>query len=78
MDASNLLKPALSSGQIKCIGAPTYNDFRGIFEKDQALSRRFQKIDVVEPSSAETIEILKGLKTQFEAHHGIKYIPPRH
>ena len=73
MDASNLLKPALSSGQIKCIGATTYNDFRGIFEKDQALSRRFQKIDVVEPSSAETIEILKGLKTQFEAHHGIKY-----
>ena len=73
MDASNLLKPALSTGQIKCIGATTYTEFRGIFEKDQALSRRFQKIDVSEPSSADTIEILKGLKAHFEAHHGIKY-----
>jgi ATP-dependent Clp protease ATP-binding subunit ClpA len=73
LDASNLLKPALSSGQLKCIGATTYNEYRGIFEKDHALSRRFQKIDVSEPSIAETIEILKGLKTRFESHHGIKY-----
>ena len=73
LDASNLLKPALSSGQMKCIGATTYTEFRGIFEKDSALSRRFQKIDVNEPSVAETIEILKGLKARFEAHHNIKY-----
>jgi ATP-dependent Clp protease ATP-binding subunit ClpA len=73
MDASNLLKPALSSGQLKCIGATTYTEFRGIFEKDSALSRRFQKVDVNEPSVAETVEILKGLKARFEAHHGIKY-----
>ncbi len=73
LDASNLLKPALSSGQIKCIGATTYNEFRGIFEKDHALSRRFQKIDVNEPSVAQTIEILRGLKSRFEEHHGVKY-----
>ncbi|MBL8518704.1 MAG: ATP-dependent Clp protease ATP-binding subunit ClpA [Betaproteobacteria bacterium] len=73
LDASNLLKPALSSGQLKCIGATTYNEFRGIFEKDHALSRRFQKIDINEPSVAETIEILRGLKTRFETHHGVKY-----
>ncbi|MDY0071977.1 MAG: ATP-dependent Clp protease ATP-binding subunit ClpA [Thauera sp.] len=73
LDASNLLKPALSSGQLKCIGATTYNEFRQIFEKDHALSRRFQKVDVIEPSVAETIEILKGLKSRFEEHHGIKY-----
>ena len=73
MDASNLLKPALSNGQLKCIGATTYNEYRGIFEKDHALSRRFQKIDVSEPSVPDTIEILKGLKSRFEAHHGIKY-----
>jgi ATP-dependent Clp protease ATP-binding subunit ClpA len=73
LDASNLLKPALSSGQLKCIGATTYTEFRGIFEKDSALSRRFQKIDVNEPSVAETIEILKGLKSRFEAHHSVKY-----
>lgn len=73
MDASNLLKPALSTGQLKCIGATTYTEYRGIFEKDHALSRRFQKIDVHEPSSAETVEILKGLKSRFELHHGIKY-----
>ncbi|MBS1198490.1 MAG: clpA [Proteobacteria bacterium] len=73
LDASNLIKPALSTGQLKCIGATTYTEFRGIFEKDSALSRRFQKIDVDEPSIPETIEILKGLKTRFEAHHGIKY-----
>jgi len=73
MDASNLLKPALSSGALKCIGATTYQEYRGIFEKDHALSRRFQKIDVPEPSVEQTIEILKGLKQRFESHHGIKY-----
>ncbi|HRF10817.1 MAG TPA: AAA family ATPase, partial [Candidatus Accumulibacter phosphatis] len=73
LDASNLLKPALSTGQLKCIGATTYTEYRGIFEKDHALSRRFQKIDVNEPSSAEAVEILKGLKSRFESHHGIKY-----
>jgi len=75
LDASNLLKPALSSGQMKCIGATTYQEFRGIFEKDHALSRRFQKIDVPEPSVHETVEILKGLKSRFESHHGVKYTP---
>lgn len=73
LDASNLLKPALSSGQLKCIGATTYTEYRGIFEKDQALSRRFQKIDVPEPSVEQTIQILKGLKTRFEEHHGVRY-----
>jgi ATP-dependent Clp protease ATP-binding subunit ClpA len=73
MDASNLLKPALSSGALKCIGATTYQEYRGIFEKDHALSRRFQKVDVTEPSVEQTIEILKGLKLRFESHHGIKY-----
>ena len=73
LDASNLLKPALSSGQLKCIGATTYNEYRGIFEKDHALSRRFQKIDVSEPSVDETVAILRGLKSRFEAHHGVKY-----
>ena len=73
LDASNLLKPALSSGAVKCIGATTYNEFRGIFEKDHALSRRFQKVEVNEPSVDETISILRGLKTRFEEHHGIKY-----
>ena len=73
LDASNLLKPALSSGQMKCIGATTYQEYRGIFEKDHALSRRFQKIDVVEPSVDETVAILRGLKTRFEAHHGVRY-----
>jgi ATP-dependent Clp protease ATP-binding subunit ClpA len=73
LDASNLLKPALSSGQLKCIGATTYNEYRSVFEKDHALSRRFQKIDVTEPSIAQTIEILKGLKSRFETHHGVKY-----
>jgi ATP-dependent Clp protease ATP-binding subunit ClpA len=75
LDASNLLKPALSTGALKCIGATTYGEFRQIFEKDHALSRRFQKVDVPEPSIAETIEILKGLKTRFEEHHGVKYAP---
>src|SRR5512141_1704525 len=73
LDASNLLKPALASGQLKCIGATTYNEYRGIFEKDHALSRRFQKIDVNEPSVEETVEILRGLKSRFELHHGVKY-----
>jgi ATP-dependent Clp protease ATP-binding subunit ClpA len=73
LDASNLLKPALSNGALKCIGATTYQEYRGIFEKDHALSRRFQKVDVVEPSIAETVEILKGLKSRFEAHHSVKY-----
>jgi len=73
LDASNLLKPALSNGSLKCIGATTYQEYRGIFEKDHALSRRFQKVDVVEPSVAETIEILKGLKSRFESHHSVKY-----
>jgi ATP-dependent Clp protease ATP-binding subunit ClpA len=73
LDASNLLKPALATGQLKCIGATTYNEYRGIFEKDHALSRRFQKIDVIEPTVQQTIEILKGLKSRFEEHHGVKY-----
>ncbi|TXL66240.1 ATP-dependent Clp protease ATP-binding subunit ClpA [Zeimonas arvi] len=73
LDASNLLKPALSSGQLKCIGATTYNEYRGIFEKDHALSRRFQKIDVVEPSVEQTVQILRGLKSRFEEHHGVRY-----
>ncbi|HNT63832.1 MAG TPA: AAA family ATPase, partial [Candidatus Desulfobacillus denitrificans] len=73
LDASNLLKPALASGQMKCIGATTYTEYRGVFEKDHALSRRFQKIDVNEPSVEETVSILKGLKTRFEQHHGVKY-----
>ncbi|MBI5717432.1 MAG: ATP-dependent Clp protease ATP-binding subunit ClpA [Burkholderiales bacterium] len=73
LDASNLLKPALGSGQLKCIGATTFTEYRGIFEKDAALSRRFQKIDVVEPSVEQTVEILKGLKTRFEDHHQVKY-----
>jgi len=73
LDASNLLKPVLSTGQLKCIGATTYIEYRGVFEKDHALSRRFQKIDVVEPSIEETVEILKGLKTRFEAHHSVRY-----
>ncbi|HEU4621777.1 MAG TPA: AAA family ATPase, partial [Burkholderiaceae bacterium] len=73
LDASNLLKPALSSGQLKCVGATTYNEYRGIFEKDHALSRRFQKIDVNEPTVQQTVEILRGLKSRFEEHHGVKY-----
>lgn len=75
LDASNLLKPALSSGQLKCIGATTFTEYRGIFEKDSALSRRFQKVDVVEPTVPETIEILKGLKPRFEQHHAVEYTP---
>jgi ATP-dependent Clp protease ATP-binding subunit ClpA len=73
MDASNLLKPLLSSGQLRCFGSTTYQEYRGIFEKDQALSRRFQKIDVEEPSVDETYQILKGLKSRFEEHHDLKF-----
>ena len=73
LDASNLLKPALSSGELKCIGATTFTEYRGIFEKDHALSRRFQKIDVVEPTVEQTVQILRGLKSYFEEHHGIRY-----
>jgi ATP-dependent Clp protease ATP-binding subunit ClpA len=73
LDASNLLKPALSSGAVKCIGATTYTEYRGVFEKDHALSRRFQKVDVEEPSVEETVSILRGLKSRFEEHHGVKY-----
>ena len=73
MDASNLLKPALASGELKCIGSTTYQEYRSIFEKDSALARRFQKIDVVEPSVDETYEILKGLKSRFESHHDVRY-----
>ena len=73
MDASNLIKPVLTGGEIRCIGSTTYQEFRGIFEKDHALARRFQKIDVVEPSVAETIDILRGLKSRFEEHHAVRY-----
>ena len=76
MDASNLLKPLLSSGQLRCIGSTTYQEYRGIFEKDHALSRRFQKIDVPEPSIEETYQILKGLKSRFEDHHDLKFTNP--
>ncbi len=73
MDASNLIKPVLTSGDLRCIGSTTYQEYRGIFEKDHALARRFQKIDVIEPSVQETIEILAGLKSRYEAHHGVTY-----
>ncbi len=73
LDASNLLKPALANGQLKCIGATTFTEFRGVFEKDHALSRRFQKVDVNEPSVEQTVAILRGLKSRFEEHHGVKY-----
>lgn len=73
MDASNLLKPLLSSGEIRCVGSTTFTEFRGIFEKDSALTRRFQKIDIAQPSVDDTYKILKGLKTRFEEHHGLRY-----
>jgi ATP-dependent Clp protease ATP-binding subunit ClpA len=73
MDASNLIKPMLASGELKCIGSTTYQEYRGIFEKDRALARRFQKIDVVEPTVDEAVSILKGLKSRFEEHHDVKY-----
>jgi len=73
MDASNLLKPLLTSGQMRCIGSTTFQEYRGIFEKDRALSRRFQKVDVTEPSVEDTYHILRGLKSRFEDHHGLRY-----
>jgi ATP-dependent Clp protease ATP-binding subunit ClpA len=73
MDASNLLKPLLSSGKLRCIGSTTFQEYRGIFDKDKALSRRFQKIDVLEPSPDDAYKILKGLKSRFEEHHGLRY-----
>lgn len=73
MDASNLIKPVLASGELRCIGSTTFQEFRGIFEKDRALARRFQKIDIVEPTIQETIEILRGLKSRFEDHHHVEY-----
>jgi ATP-dependent Clp protease ATP-binding subunit ClpA len=73
MDASNLIKPVLANGDLRCIGSTTYQEYRGIFEKDHALARRFQKIDIAEPSEQETYEILKGLKSRFEEHHGVRY-----
>ena len=76
MDASNLLKPLLSSGEIRCMGSTTYQEYRGIFDKDRALSRRFQKVDVNEPSVEETYQILKGLKSRFEKHHNLRYTDP--
>ncbi|MBO67135.1 MAG: ATP-dependent Clp protease ATP-binding subunit ClpA [Acidiferrobacteraceae bacterium] len=76
MDASNLLKPILASGEIRCIGSTTYQEYRGIFEKDRALSRRFQKVEILEPSIEETIQILRGLKVYFEQHHKVRYTAP--
>ncbi len=76
MDASNLLKPMLANGELKCIGSTTYEEYRGIFEKDRALARRFQKIDVPEPTVDETVQILRGLKSRFESHHGVRYTQP--
>ncbi len=75
MDASNLIKPVLANGELRCIGSTTFDEYRGIFEKDRALARRFQKIDIVEPTVGETIEILNGLKHRFEEHHGVRYSP---
>ncbi len=76
MDASNLLKPMLSSGELRCLGSTTYQEYRGVFEKDRALSRRFQKVDVKEPTVDETYQILKGLKSRFEKHHKLRYTDP--
>ncbi|MGK7297180.1 MAG: ATP-dependent Clp protease ATP-binding subunit ClpA [Candidatus Wenzhouxiangella sp. M2_3B_020] len=75
MDASNLIKPVLANGELRCIGSTTFDEYRGVFEKDRALARRFQKIDVVEPTIGETVEILNGLKHRFEEHHGVVYAP---
>ena len=73
MDASNLLKPLLTSGELRCVGSTTFQEFRGIFEKDRALARRFQKVDIQEPNVDDTFEILMGLKPKFEEHHDITY-----
>ena len=75
MDASNLIKPVLANGELRCIGSTTFEEYRGVFEKDRALARRFQKIDIVEPTIGETVEILNGLKYRFEEHHGVTYAP---
>ena len=75
MDAANLIKPMLAAGQLRCIGSTTYQEYRGIFEKDHSLARRFQKVDILEPSVDETVLILKGLKSRFEEHHGVRYSP---
>ncbi|HUO82416.1 MAG TPA: ATP-dependent Clp protease ATP-binding subunit ClpA [Gammaproteobacteria bacterium] len=75
MDASNLIKPVLANGELRCIGSTTYTEYRGIFEKDHALARRFQKIEILEPTVDETVEILKGLQSRFEEHHGVRYQP---
>ncbi len=75
LDAANILKPVLGSGELRCIGSTTYEEYKNLFEKDRALSRRFQKIDVLEPSVEETVEILQGLKASYEEHHGVKYTP---
>ena len=74
MDASNLIKPVLANGDLRCIGSTTYSEFRGVFEKDRALARRFQKIDIVEPTVQETVEILQGLRSRFEKHHDVEYV----
>lgn len=73
VDAANLIKPLLSSGKIRVMGSTTYREFSNIFEKDRALARRFQKIDVTEPSVDETVQIINGLKTKYEAHHDVRY-----
>jgi len=73
MDASNILKPVLSIGGIRCIGSTTYEEYKNHFEKDRALSRRFEKIEIAEPPQAETVKILKGLKSRYDEHHGITY-----
>src|SRR4029079_19148294 len=73
MDAANILKPPLSNGELRCIGATTFQDSRQAFERDRALSRRFQRIDIGEPSVPEAIEILKGLKPRYEEHHNVKF-----
>src|SRR5256885_15317833 len=73
MDASNLLKPALANGELRCIGSTTFNDFKASFDRDKALARRFQKIEVLEPSRDEAVQILQGLRSRYEEHHGVKY-----
>jgi ATP-dependent Clp protease ATP-binding subunit ClpA len=73
LDVSNLLKPALGKGSLRCIGSTTFQEYRGVFNQNQALSRRFQKIDVMEPSAEECVQILEGLKGNYESHHNVKY-----
>src|SRR5260370_23183845 len=76
MDASNLLKPALANGELRCIGSTTFSDFKASFDRDKALARRFQKIEVLEPSRDEAVQILQGLKSRYEEHHGVTYSEP--